>query len=166
MRHCRAAAAVPAPIPRAKRPYDSLKPTQKWERRSKAGAAVQQVLDTVGCPLAAITRPVPCTPTKVIHLSPAERQRTRSIRPFLLPSERTMRKSLERYATTHATETGTFAKGSYITDPLRYVSVLCAQATFTAVGCDCGGGHCKLGITFGMDGKQHFAALLVYNGGD
>lgn len=77
-----------------------------------------------------------------------------------------MRKSLERYATTHATETSTFAKGSYITDPVRYVSVLCAQATFLAVGGDCGGGHCKLGITFGMDGKQHFAALLVYDGGD
>ena len=49
-----------------------------------------------------------------------------------------MRQSLERHATTHATETGTFAKGSYITDPLRYVSVLCAQATFIAVGGDCG----------------------------
>ena len=57
-------------------------------------------------------------------------------------------------------------KGSYITDPLRYVSVLCAQATFLAVGGDCGGGHCKLGITFEMVGKQHFAALLVYDGGD
>ena len=127
---------------------------------------MEEVLDNIGCPLSAIVRPVPVTPTKVIHLSPAERQRTRSIRPFLLPSERTMRASLERYATTHATETSTFAKGSYITDPLRYVSVLCAQATFIAVGGDCGGGHCKLGITFGMDGKQHFAALLVYDGGD
>ena len=164
--HDRAAAATPAPLLRTKRLYESLKPTQRWERRTKARAAVEEVLQDIGCPLTAIVRAVPVTPTKVIHLSPAERQRTRSIRPFLLPSERTMRKSLERYATTHATETGTFAKGSYITDPLRYVSVLCAQATFTAVGGDCGGGHCKLGITFGMDGKQHFAALLVYDGGD
>jgi hypothetical protein len=164
--HDRAATAAPAPIPRTKRPYESLKPTQRWERRTKARAAVQEVLEDIGCPMEAITRPVPCTPTKVIHLSPAERQRTRSIRPFLLPSERTMRNSLERYAVTHATETGTFAKGSYITDPLRYVSVLCSQSSFIAVGGDCGGGHCKLGITFGMDGQQHFAALLVYDGGD
>jgi hypothetical protein len=34
------------------------------------------------------------------------------------------------------------------------------------VGGDCGGGHCKLGITIGMGGKQHFVALLVYDGGD
>lgn len=166
MRANRAAAAPSTPIPRAKRAYESLKPTQRWERRTKARAAVETVLKDIGCPLAAIARPVPCTPTKVIHLSPAERQRTRTIRPFLLPSERTMRQSLERYATTHATETRTFAKGSYITDPLRYVSVLCAQATFLAVGGDCGGGHCKLGVTFGMNGKQHFAALLVFDGGD
>jgi hypothetical protein len=162
----RATAATSTVTPRTKRPYESLKPTQRWERRTKARAAVEKVLDDIGCPLSAITRPVPVTPTKVIHLSPAERHRTRSIRPFLLPSERSVRKRLLLYATTHATETGTFANGSYITDPLRYVSVLCAQATFLAVGGDCGGGHCKLGITFGMDGKQHFAALLVSDGGD
>ena len=165
-RSARAAAASSTPVPRTKRPYESLKPTQRWERRTKARAAVEEELEDIGCPISAIVRPVPVTPTKVIHLSPAERARTRSIRPFLLPSERTMRKSLERYAITHATETSTFRKGTYITDPLRYVSILCAKASFIAVGGDCGGGHCKLGITFGMDGKQHFAALLVYDGGD
>ena len=165
-RSARAAAATSSSVPRSKRPYETLQPTQRWERRTKARAAVEEVLQDIGCPLSAISRPAPVTPTKVIHLSPAERQRTRSIRPFLLPSERTIRQSLEKYATSHATETSTFAKGSYITDPLRYVSVLCAQAPFIAVGGDSGGGHCKLGITFEMDGKQHFAALLVYDGGD
>ena len=165
-RSARAAAASSTPVPRTKRPYESLKPTQRWERRTKARAAVEEELEDIGCPISAIVRPVPVTPTKVIHLSPAERARTRSIRPFLLPSERTMRKSLERYAITHATETSTFRKGTYITDPLRYVSILCAKASFLAAGGDCGGGHCKLGVTFEMDGKQHFAALLVYDGGD
>jgi hypothetical protein len=33
---------------------------------------------------------------------------------------------------THATETGTFANGAYITDPIRFVSVLCAQSPFLA----------------------------------
>jgi hypothetical protein len=76
-------------------------------------------------------------------------------------------------ADTHATETGTFAGGAYITDPLRFVSVLCAQSVFIAVGGDAGGGRCVLGITYSIPtdahpGKttQHFAALLVYEGGD
>jgi hypothetical protein len=166
MRASRAVTPTSSPAPRTKRPYESLKPTQRWVRRTRARAAVEEVLEKIGCPLSAIIQPAPCTPTKVIHLSPAERTRARTIRPFLLPCERTMRESLERYATTHATATGTFAKGSYITDPIRYVSVLCAKASFIAVGGDCGGGHCKLGITFERDGKQHFAALLVYDGGD
>jgi hypothetical protein len=69
-------------------------------------------------------------------------------------------------ATSHATETGTFAGGAYITDPVRFVSGLCAQSSFIAVGGDAGGGRCVLGVTYSAAGKQHFAALLVYEGGD
>ena len=162
----RGAAATSAPVPRAKRPYDTLKPTQKWVRRTKARAAVEEVLNNIGCPLSAIAREAPCTPTKVLHLSPAERARTRTVKSFHLPTERSMRKRSKRLARTHATETNTFAKGAYITDPLRYVSLLCAGSPFLAVGGDCGGGHCKLGVTVLLHGKQHFAALLVYDGGD
>jgi hypothetical protein len=78
-------------------------------------------------------------------------------------------------ATTHATETGTFAGGAFITDPVRFVSVLCAQSSFIAVGGDAGGGYTKLGVTYSIPSPtaanpakttQHFACLLVYEGGD
>lgn len=72
----------------------------------------------------------------------------------------------KQLATSHATETGTFANGAYITDPVRFVSVLCAQSPFIAVGGDGGGGHTKLGVTYSIHSVQHFAALLVYEGSD
>ena len=69
-------------------------------------------------------------------------------------------------ATSHATETGTFAGGAYIVDPLAYVSVLCAQSPFIAVGGDAGGGHTTIVVTYSHQSVQHFACLLVYEGGD
>lgn len=69
-------------------------------------------------------------------------------------------------AASHGTETSTFAGGAYVTDPLAYVSVLCAQSPFMAVGGDAGGGFTKIGITYSHNGKQSFACLLVYFGGD
>ena len=68
--------------------------------------------------------------------------------------------------------TTTFASGAYITDPVRFVSVLCAQATFLAVGGDSGGRNgqqqplTKLGVTYTMQNVQHFAPLVVYAGSD
>ena len=72
----------------------------------------------------------------------------------------------KQLATSHATETGTFAGGAFITDPVRFVSVLCAQSPFIAVGGDAGGGRCVVGVTYSHAGVQSFAALLVYEGGD
>ena len=70
-------------------------------------------------------------------------------------------------ATTHATETGTFAGGAYVTDPVRFVSVLCAQSSLLVVGGDTGDGLTKLGVTYQeADRTQRFAALLVYKGSD
>ncbi len=149
-----------------KRLYSALKPTQKWKRRCKARVAVTKVLDDIGCPLEAITPRAPITPTKVLHLTPAERQRTRTVRCLHFPCERSMRKKHERLAHTCATATGTFANGAYITDPLRLVSVLCVQSSFIAVGGDSGGGHCVLGVTYSFQQRQHFAALMVYSGSD
>ena len=124
------------------------------------------MLQEIDCPLEAIVPTAPITPSKIVHLSTAERKRTRSVRKLLFSSERTVRSALKQYSVSHATETKTFADGAYMSDTLRYVSYLCEQSTFLAVGGDCGGGHCKLGVTYSHNGKQHFAALLVYDGGD
>ena len=86
-----------------------------------------------------------------------------------------MIKRKKQLATSHATETGTFVGGAYITDPVRLVSVLCAQSSSMAVGGDAGGGRCVLGVTYSIPcptdtspemATQHFACLLVYEGGD
>jgi hypothetical protein len=72
----------------------------------------------------------------------------------------------QQLASTHGTETGTFANGAYLTDPVRFVSVVCAQSPFLAVGGDAGGGYTKLGVTYSVKGVQTFAALIVYEGSD
>jgi len=83
----RANAAPSTPAPRTKRPYSALQPTQRWKRRCKARFAVAEVLDVIGCPLEAITPRAPITPTKVLHLTPAERHRTRTVRCLHFPCE-------------------------------------------------------------------------------
>ena len=150
----RAAAPASTLIPRSKRPYDSLQPTQQWKRRKQAREAVTQVLDDIGVPLEVIAPPSIPSPADVLHLSTAERDRFRTVRGVHLPCEQSIIQCKKLLATSHATEIGTFADGAYITDPLRYVSVLCAQSTFIAVGGDAGGGYTKLGVTYLHQGKQ------------
>jgi hypothetical protein len=162
----RATAAPITPLPRAKRPYELLGPTQKWKRRKAAAAAVTQVLQQHDIPLAVIQPQPKISPTDVLHLSTAERDRVRTIPHVHIPCEQSMIACKRHLATSHATETGTFAGGAYMTDPVRFVSVLCAQSSFIAVGGDAGGGRCVLGVTYSVEHTQYFAALLVYEGGD
>lgn len=166
LRHARAAAPARTPIPRSKRPYDTLRPTQRRERRKQARTAVTHALQQVGCPLDAIQPSPRATPAELVHLPTSVRERIRSVPSLHIPCERTMIQCKLQLAATHATETGTFAGGTYITDPIRFVSVLCAQSSFIAVGGDAGGGRCVLGVTYTEGETQHFAALLVYEGGD
>ena len=139
--------------PRSRKPYEALQSTQKWKRRKEAREAVDEVLDRIGCPLEAIHSPPRPSPADLIHLSTAVREQIRSVPTLRIPSEQTMIKCKRRLAMTHATATGTFAGGAYITDPLAYVSVLCAQSPMIAVGGDAGGGRCVLGVTYSPAGK-------------
>ena len=139
---------------------------QKWNRRKKAREAVAQVLDQIGVPLKAIQPPSKPSPADLIHLPTSVREQIRTVPSLHIPSEQSMIQCKRLLATTHATETGTFAGGAFITDPLRFVSVLCAQSPFLAVGGDAGGGRCVLGVTYSHQFVQRFAALLVYEGGD
>ena len=124
------------------------------------------MLQQVGCPLEAIHSPTP-SPEELLHLTTAERERIRTVPSLQIPCEQTMIKCKQLLATSHATETGTFANGAYVTDPIRFVSVLCAQSPLLVVGGDTGDQLTKLGVTY-LDEKQtqQFAALLVYRGKD
>jgi hypothetical protein len=153
-------------VPRSKRPYESLRPTQKRERRKVAREAVQQVLDEIGVPLQAIAPSSAPSPADLIHLPTSVREQIRTIPSLHIPSEQSMIACKQQLAHSHATETGTFANGAYVTDPIRFVSVLCAQSPFIAVGGDGGGGHTKIGITYSHRSVQHFAALVVYEDAD
>ena len=147
-----------------KRPYDTLQLMQQWKRRKLLHSAVTDASQQIGCPRIASEQRT--TPEELLHLSTAERERIRTVPSLHIPCERTMIACKQQLATTHATETNTFAGGAYITDPLRSVSVLCAQSPFIAVGGDAGGGRCVIGITYSYESVQHFAALLVYEGSD
>jgi hypothetical protein len=162
----RAAVPVAAPVQRTKRPYDTLGPTQRWKRRKQALADITNTLEQHGCPIDALPLHPHVTPEELVHLPTAVREQIRSVPSLRIPCEQSMIACKQLLASTHATETGTFAGGTYITDPIRFVSVLCAQSSLLAVGGDAGGGRCVLGVTYSVGRKQHFAALLVYEGGD
>jgi hypothetical protein len=147
---------------RSKRSYDTLGPTQKWERKKQA----RQALEAIDCPPAALLDQQRTTPQELIHLSTSAREQIRSVSSLHIPSEQTMIKCKNKLATTHATRTGTFANGAYITDPVRFVSGLCQQSSLLVVGGDTGDGLTKLGVTYMLGEQQRFAALLVYRGKD
>jgi hypothetical protein len=162
----RRAVVTHTPAPRTLRSYDTLQPTQQWKRRKQARAEIANTLQQTSCPLAALQLQQRATPEELLHLSTAERERIRTVPSLHIPCEQSMIKCKQQLANSHATETGTFAGGAFITDPIRFVSVLCAQSSFIAVGGDAGGGRCVLGVSYSVGKVQHFAALLVYEGGD
>ena len=125
----RTAAVVAEPAPRAKRPYSQLGRTQRWKRRKQA----EQALQAIDCPPLALQQHPAVMPGDVLHLSKSERDRTRTIPHVHIPAEGTIIACKKLLATSHATETGTFAGGAFITDPVRFVSVLCAQSSFLAL---------------------------------
>jgi hypothetical protein len=75
----RLAAAASKPVPRSKRPYDSLGPTQRWKRRKQALADITNTLQQTGCPIDALQLQPRATPAELLHLSTAERERIRSV---------------------------------------------------------------------------------------
>ena len=102
----RAMAPSSKPILRWRRPYDSLKPTQKRERRKQLRAAVTEAQERVGCPLEAIQPQPRVTPEELLHFTTAERERIRTVPSLRIPCERTIIECKKLLATTHATETG------------------------------------------------------------
>ena len=135
----RAAALANTPTPRTKKPYDAIGPTQQWKRRKQAMADITNVLQQHGVPMEAIHSPPTPSPVDVLHLSTAERERVRTVQHLRIPCERTIIKCKKQLPATHATGTGTFGGGAFMTDPVRFVTVLCAQSSFIAVGGDAGG---------------------------
>jgi hypothetical protein len=175
MHQNRHAVATHTPVTRTKRPYDTLQPTQQYKRRKQLHSAIAEAVQQIGCPVEALRLQQRTTPEELLHLTTAERERIRTVPSLHIPCEQTMIKCKQQLAITHATETGTFAGGAYITDPVRFVSDRCAQSSFIAVGGDAGGGRCVLGVTYSVPTPtrhnpkkttQHFACLLVYEGGD
>ncbi len=167
IRQNRHAVATHTPVVRAKRPYDTLQSTQQWKRRKQLHSAIAEASQQIGCPVDALQLQQHTTPEELLHLTTAERERIRTVPSLHIPCEQTIIGCKKLLATSHATETGTFANGAYITDPVRFVSVLCVQSPLLVVGGDTGDQLTKVGVTY-QDEQQHqqFAALLVYRGKD
>jgi hypothetical protein len=166
LRASRANSPVIAPILRSKRPYNTLRSTQQRKRRDQLRTEVAAASERIGCPLESIQPASPTSPAQLLHLSTAERNRIRTVPSIHIPSEHSVITSKKLLANSHATATATFAKGAYITDPVRFVNVVSADSSFIAVGGDGGGGYTKLGISYSIGGVQSFACLLLYEGND
>jgi hypothetical protein len=131
-------------------------------RKQKAREALQEI----DCPPQALLEEPAVPPASLVHLATTDREKIRSVPGLRIPSEKEMIKCKRLLATQNATETGTFANGAYLTDPVRFVTGLCLQSPLLVVGGDAGGGITKLGVTYSHQGKQRFAALVVFKGSD
>src|SRR5690606_38391422 len=118
-------------------------PTQKWARRGELRTAVAAAVQQIGCPITAVHPQPRAQPAELIHLPTSVREQIRTVPSLRIPSEPTMVNCKLQLASSHATETGTFAGGAYMTDPVGFASVLCAQSSFVAVGGDCGNSQTK-----------------------
>lgn len=58
--------------------------------------------------------------------------------------------------------------GAYLTDPLKFLRLVCEDGGPKAVGCDCGGGVTKMGVTFfnKVEKSAHFICLVACLGHD
>ena len=79
--------ADPIAVPRTKRPYDSLRPTQKRQRRSELRAEVKTAAQRIGCPIEALRLQPVTAPEQLLHLSTSERERIRTV-PSTSPASR------------------------------------------------------------------------------
>jgi hypothetical protein len=70
----RAKATPSTPVPRVKRPYEQLGPTQRRGRRRIATEAIAETLINIGVPMQAIQPTVLPSPTELVHLSSLERE--------------------------------------------------------------------------------------------
>lgn len=122
------------PSRRSRRPYDTLGPTQRRERRRLLRDVIHNAQEQVGCPIDALQPQSRTTPAELVHLPTSVREQIRTVPSLCIPSEQSMIRCKQQLADTHATATGTFVGGAYITDPIRFVSVVCAQPSFIAVG--------------------------------
>lgn len=160
------------PTQRQKRPYESLGPTQRWERRVRGRTALEQI----GVPRSALKERATVTAAAVAHLPTNVRKMMRGVRDLHIPSEPLIARCKKLLATTHATKTATFSFGAFVTDPVRLVTLLTASSEVLVVGGDAGGGLTKLGVTFLRSRlsrsqadrvpSQEFVALIVYEGKD
>jgi hypothetical protein len=130
-------------------------------------AAIEEASERIGCPIEALDFAPHVTPADVLHLSTAERKRFRTVSKVHIPCEQFIGKVKVGLASSHAAETASFANGAYVKDPLRFVRLLTAGSSFLAVGGDTGDKITKIGVTYvDSQGKQQFAALMVYRGKD
>ena len=90
MRQNRHAVATHKPVARAKRPYDTLQPTQQWKRRKQLQSAITEAEQQVSCPVEALHLQQRTTPEELLHLTTAERERIRTVPSLRIPCEQSM----------------------------------------------------------------------------
>ena len=88
------------PVSRLKRPYDTLRPTQKHEQKTQLRSAVAEAEQKIGCPLGAIASPSTLSPADLIHLPTSIREQIRTVPSLHIPSEQSMIQCKKQLANT------------------------------------------------------------------
>jgi hypothetical protein len=154
-------ASAPARL-RTLAPLSTLTASGQRHRKRKAEALLEQVQVPAG-----VLSPARIPPTAFLRTSTRFRNEMRRVLPSVaIPGEKAMATLKEQIADTKGTATASFDCGAYLTDPLRFVSVLTSHSEYLVIGGDFGSHFTKIGVTYFHNQITHFAPLLIYEGKD
>jgi hypothetical protein len=147
---------------RKRKEFSQLKTSQQ-NKRKKLVKEFARVTDT---PLSAL-QPSAIPPIHLIHLPTSTRRQIRTIPTIKISSEKKIAAFKVLLANDFGTRTASFETeeivGAYLTDPLKFLSLVSLHSPFICIGGDAGGGVTKLGVTYlDENKKQKFAAVFVY----
>jgi len=144
--------------------FEECSPATKSKRRKEGSNALKQIG----------VLPEELIKISPISLLPLPTSVRRVIREFLpqlhLPSEKLIIREKLLAADQKGTQTETITVGhqqvAMLSDPLKFINYVTNYSSFISIGIDKGSGSTKIGISYEINNRIHYSALLVSSGDD